>query len=345
MSQCASNRSTPVDLYDRLVTEDGGDPLVSVVIPVHNGEDLIERAIESVLQQTCPHFELIVVDDGSTDGTAEIVERWCARDERVRLLQLSPASGGPAKPRNTAIAISSAEFIALLDHDDVWSHDKLRLQIARLGFTSADVCYSRCTVDDVEAGVSIDIDFHRRWTPLIERLPEGDIVEALLGADVVPCSTAVFRRELMGRIGGFAEDLFGLEDYELWLRASLAGASFCAVEDTTMVYRWSSTSLSHQIKERRAELTLRMWSRLAASHPRDRRLRGKAQMARDALARQLIRSTTSPGRSRLERARGLRRLASLRPPISVLGGEVARMVRGLRRRLGRILRPRAKGAS
>jgi len=322
---------------------ESNEPLVTVVIPVHNGQDLLGRAIESVLAQSYRQLELIVVDDGSSDATQAIARRAAEDDPRVRVVVLENASGGPARPRNAGIAASSGELIALLDHDDVWFDDKLRLQVDRLAATTADVCYSRCTVEDVDTGEGAD--FHQRWVPWANRLPEGDIIDDLLRADVLPCSTVIFRRNVVERTGWFREDLPALEDYDLWLRASLGGASFCAVEDATAIYRWSMGNLSHSSSGGRAETVLRMWDGLADSYPHEHRVRAQSTAAREALVRSIVRSATGPGLVTLDRIRLMRRIPSLHPTRQTITGEVARLARSLVRRGRHAVRSRTERVS
>ena len=103
-------------------------PKVSIIIPTYNRVDLLPRAINSVLNQTFQDFELIVVDDGSTDNTKQVVEEFQKKDKRIKYIW-QENSGAPAKPRNTGIKNSQGEYIALLDHDDEWLPEKLEKQL------------------------------------------------------------------------------------------------------------------------------------------------------------------------------------------------------------------------
>ena len=103
--------------------------MVSVIIPTYNRETVIGRAIESVLKQTYPHFELLIIDDGSTDQTKRVVERIA--DERIRYILLEE-NGGVARARNVGIAEAQYDYIAFLDSDDEWMPEKLELQMERL---------------------------------------------------------------------------------------------------------------------------------------------------------------------------------------------------------------------
>ena len=106
------------------------NPLVSVIIPVYNGQEFIRDAVQSALLQTYPNLEVIVVDDGSTDSTRAIVEALAAADARVELI--SQANGGVARARNRGISAARGEFIAPLDADDMWAPEKIQRQVARM---------------------------------------------------------------------------------------------------------------------------------------------------------------------------------------------------------------------
>src|SRR5436309_14667644 len=121
---------------------DHSKPLVSVVIPVYNGERYLADAIQSVLDQTYRNFEVIVVDDGSTDRSAEIAKRF---GEAVRYVYRT--NGGVCKARNAGIAAARGAYIAFLDQDDLWLHDKLAAQVAYLdSHPEAGAVYCQCQV-------------------------------------------------------------------------------------------------------------------------------------------------------------------------------------------------------
>jgi teichuronic acid biosynthesis glycosyltransferase TuaG len=116
---------------------------VSVVMPAYNAQRYIAATIESVLAQTFEDFELIVVDDCSKDGTADIVREFASRDERVSLIQLSENRGAPAGPRNIGVRAAKGRWIAFLDADDLWHPRKLELQLKVLRQTGAQFCSSQ----------------------------------------------------------------------------------------------------------------------------------------------------------------------------------------------------------
>jgi glycosyltransferase involved in cell wall biosynthesis len=184
-------------------------PQVSVVIPVHNRETLIGRAIDSVLRQTYTDFELLVVDDGSTDGTVARVQAQTG-DPRLRLLRHT-TNRGAAAARNTAIMAARGEFIAFLDSDDEWLPDKLERQVACLASAPPDMlmCCSGYWM------------VRERSREVAARIPRarGSWREALWdGCTLSPGSTAFIRRRAFDIHGLFDERLGRLEDWDWLLR-------------------------------------------------------------------------------------------------------------------------------
>jgi glycosyltransferase involved in cell wall biosynthesis len=181
-------------------------PVVSVVIPVYNGERYLADAIQSVLDQTYQNFEVIVVDDGSTDGSAEVAKKF---GEAIRYLH--QANGGVCKARNTGIAAARGAYIAFLDQDDLWLSEKLGVQVAYLD-SHLEVGAVYCQSQVLENGeVRSDLYY-------IE-LVKDDLVGVMRG----PCllmTTTMIRREVLQKIGGFDEAFFGAgtEDMDLTLR-------------------------------------------------------------------------------------------------------------------------------
>ena len=183
---------------------------VSVIIPTHNRSDFLRRAIASVLNQTYQDFELIVVDDASTDNTAEAVAEF--NDERIKLLRHDTNKGGSAA-RNTGILASECDYIALLDDDDEWLPEKLSRQMEVLLSSPPQVgcVYSGC-VDVTTTGKTIG-----------EYIPtkRGDLSKDLVAENCVGgASSALLKRECVKKVGLFDESLPCSQDYDLWIRIS-----------------------------------------------------------------------------------------------------------------------------
>lgn len=180
--------------------------LVSVVIPTFNRCGFVCEAVASVCAQRHARYEIIVVDDGSTDGTAAVLQ--CQFGERVEVVQT--ANRGAAAARNRGVAASRGEVIAFLDSDDLWLPGKLAAQAAFFAdHTAAEICQT----DEIwiRNGVRVNPCAHHRK-------PSGDIFEPSLRRCLVSPSTVMLRRALFDRVGGFDERLPACEDYDLWLR-------------------------------------------------------------------------------------------------------------------------------
>ena len=185
------------------------NPEVSVIIPTHNRRAMVREAADSVLAQSAASFELIVVDDGSSDGTPEDLARLRAQFAKtVRIERI--ANRGPAAARNHGVAIARAPLIAFLDSDDLWAPDKLA---RHLEFMRENPGYSISHTDEIW------IRNGRRVNPgLRHRKRAGDFFVESLRTCLVSPSAAMMRKKLFDSIGGFDEDMRAAEDYDLWLR-------------------------------------------------------------------------------------------------------------------------------
>lgn len=129
-------------------------PLVSVIMPVHNGEKYLRQALRSALEQEYPNFEIVVVDDGSVDGTQDIL-----REFGSRIVPIRQTNAGAAVARNTALRAARGEFVAFLDADDLWVRSKLRLQVDYLlHHPDVDLVASRWRVLEEDSGAAFSVD-------------------------------------------------------------------------------------------------------------------------------------------------------------------------------------------
>jgi glycosyltransferase involved in cell wall biosynthesis len=209
-------------------------PLVSVIIPVYNGEKYIGAALESVLAQDYPSFEIIVVDDGSTDGSAEAVKS-CGEAR-----YLYQRNQGVAVARNTGITASRAEYVAFLDQDDLWAPEKLRIQM--------DYLEENPSVGYVLARQSIFIQ------PGMERpswLREEHLLDSQAG--YLP-GTLVARKALFGTIGCFDPKFETASDAEWFFRTKDLGVSMTLLPDVLLHHRIHSNNQSFQVDNQHREL-------------------------------------------------------------------------------------------
>ena len=179
-------------------------PEVSVIIPTHNRRVMVTEAIESVLAQINADFEIIVVDDGSTDGTLDELARF----DRIIIEQT--VRRGPAAARNRGVALANAPLIAFLDSDDLWAPHKLRRQLRFMHE------HPECEISQT---AEIWIRNGRRVNPGLRHLKRaGDIFIDSLQTCLISPSAVILKTDLFRAVGGFDEDLFAAEDYDLWLR-------------------------------------------------------------------------------------------------------------------------------
>jgi glycosyltransferase involved in cell wall biosynthesis len=183
--------------------------MISVIVPTYNRESYLGRSLASVLDQRLPCDELIVVDDGSTDGTVSVVERIAA-DSPVPLRLLCQENRGAAAARNTGIRAAKGELLAFLDSDDWWLPGKLALQAAAMN-ANPRILISHTREVWFRRGQRVNQK--KKHDP-----PDGAIFSASLAMCVVGMSTVMARREMFERYGLFDETLPCCEDYELWLR-------------------------------------------------------------------------------------------------------------------------------
>lgn len=206
---------------------------VSVIIPTYNRAAVIGRTIDSVLAQTYPNIEVIVVDDGSTDDTRDVLSRY---DERVRYVYQQ--NSGPSAARNRGVAQSTADYIAFLDSDDIILPTKVAKQVAYLdAHPEADIvlCGWRAFERD---GVTIGLEVK---SVSIGHLLDDTLLSGING--LIPLNAPLMRRECFVCLHGFDGSLVSREEQDLWIRAILAGYKFgivsevlCTIADTPASY-------------------------------------------------------------------------------------------------------------
>ena len=211
-------------------------PVISVVIPVYNGEHTILNTIASIQQQTFSDFEIIVIDDGSTDGTVERVNT--VQDPRLKVFSYS--NGGLPVARNRGISRSTGEFITFIDADDLWTPDKLELQLAALRqHPEAGLVYSWTASMD-ETG--------ENFYPGISASYEGNVYPQLLLTNFIASgSNAMLRRDVIDAVGEFDAELRSCEDWEYWLRIA-ARWPFAVVRKPQILYRQTSGAMSSKVE-------------------------------------------------------------------------------------------------
>jgi teichuronic acid biosynthesis glycosyltransferase TuaG len=192
------------------------NPSVSIIIGSYNAEKYIRETLDSVANQTFKSFEAIIVDDCSTDNTTKIIQEYCDKDVRFKLIKLESNSNLPAVPRHVGLKSARGEFVAFLDHDDIWTQKKIQRQISAL-----------------QIHPEIDLVFSYLWSFKAKSLLRGFFLipnpfknkinyERLRNGNALVCSSVFARKEIIVNLNGFDEDpkLRAIEDYDLWLRVT-----------------------------------------------------------------------------------------------------------------------------
>ena len=215
--------------------------LVSVIIPLYNGEEHILETLRAVLAQSYQNVEIMIVNDGSTDNSVAIVKQF--DDSRIVLIEQK--NSGVSVARNTAIMHARGEFVAFLDADDLWHTAKLETQVKQLEHHSdIDFCYTdRDLFDDVEGlNLSIEID--------ADSIEKQHLFPLLLKHNHIHCSSVMVRRSIFAKIGLFDVMLDASEDSDLWIRAAKSN-TVLRIASVLSFYRRHDTNTINSIKFRR----------------------------------------------------------------------------------------------
>jgi glycosyltransferase involved in cell wall biosynthesis len=210
--------------------------LVSVIMPAFNASPWIAKAIQSVQAQTWNYWELIVMDDGSTDNTAALVKDFADKDNRIRYY--FQTNQGQGKARAAAIQQSKGEWIALLDADDYWLPERLEVGMETLHASGADFFFS---------GAAVVQEDQQEPSGIMQVSPGEKYglygLKWLLSQNNIPALTTLFSRKAYDRAGGFGSRRLS-EDYALWLHMMINGAKFLGIKDVLAVYRFHQQSSS-----------------------------------------------------------------------------------------------------
>lgn len=207
-------------------------PKVSVVIPAYNAMTYLPDTLNSVLQQTFSDFEVLIIDDGSTDH----IQAWVAQnitDPRVRLI--AQANQGLSAARNTGIANAQGEYVAFLDADDLWEPTKLEVQVRYLDNNSAvGLVYNWIAVIDAQGKPTGKV-----WRGDIE----GDVLEEVLQRNIIDCPSVLVRRKCFDDVGVFDRTLRSVEDWDMWIRIATR-YNFGVTREALVYYRQHTSNMS-----------------------------------------------------------------------------------------------------
>jgi len=278
-------------------------PRISVLMPAHNAGTYVAAAVRSALEGGEPNVEVIVVDDGSTDGTAAAA--LAINDPRVIVISIA-ASGGPARPRNIALARARSPYIATLDADDVLKPGRLaasadlldRFPVAGFAFGDFEKMDADGNVFETSAAYAYPAFLGLRFEPAGEDwklIPQGELARGLLHGNFIGTSGVVMRRELVVALGGFDESLRNSDDVDLWYRLAHRGAALYSPR-LAYSYRVLANSVARGPPVRTALTRIRVLRR--------ERTRWRDRTARRQLDRRIAENLASIGyQQRLNRER------------------------------------------
>lgn len=212
-----------------MLHEDFG--LISIIMAAYNAEKTIEQAVSSVLNQTYPNFELLVVNDCSKDGTVELVKEIATKDSRVHLIS-NVRNSGVSYTRKHGLEEAKGLWIAILDSDDAWAPEKLEKQIALQKRMNADLLFTGSAFMDSD-GQPIDWYLHA---------PAEVTYRQLLKQNVLSNSSALVRKELYAKHYAIGDGMH--EDFAIWLSILKEGKKAYGVDEPLLIYRIAKTSKS-----------------------------------------------------------------------------------------------------
>ncbi|EGW38474.1 glycosyltransferase family 2 protein [Desulfosporosinus sp. OT] len=205
---------------------------VSVIMPAYNAEKYIEKAINSVLNQSYDQFELIVIDDGSEDNTAEIIKAMVIKDKRVHFFR-NEKNRGVSASRNLGIAQSIGDWIAFLDSDDMWRSEKLEKQINLIRNNEhANLIYT---------GLSF-MDENDNPNSYVLKIPELVKYKDLLKQNIIACSSVLVKKQCLSGLKMERDDMH--EDFAMWLKILKTESYAYGINEPLLIYRLSKNSKS-----------------------------------------------------------------------------------------------------
>ena len=219
-------------------------PVVSIIMAAYNASNYIQEAINSVISQTFTDWELIIVDDGSTDKTSTIIANYSIQDNRIK--NFYQDNGKQGKARNLGISHARGIYIAFLDADDFWLPEKLEIQLEEIKLKNVDLVFSDSYVFN-DNNVS---DRSRKMNILNQIFKGEEALKLFLIGNKIPILTVLAKKEKIILVNGFSEKLIiqNAEDYHLWLKMIIYGFVFYGSDKTLASYRVHSESSTSQDK-------------------------------------------------------------------------------------------------
>jgi len=210
-------------------------PLVSIIMPAFNAEKYISKSIESVLAQCYSNWELIIIDDGSDDNTAFLVNKFCIQDNRIKYnYQLNKKLGSA---RNSGLKLVTGKYVAFLDSDDLWLPNKLKCQIKAFENKNIDIVYT--------SGYKLHADKDLFDYPSVFGIFNSlEMYDILFNENVIPILSVLIKTEFVREVGFQEINNFGCEDWDYWIRCALNGGTFYGINEKHFIYRVHDNGMS-----------------------------------------------------------------------------------------------------
>ncbi len=217
-------------------------PLVSVIIPCYNCEKTIKNTISSVLNQTYTDYEIIIIDDLSRDDTEKICREITKLYSNVEYFKLDKNSGGPSYPSNFGVSKANGEYIAFLDHDDVWLPTKLEKQINLIKRDRLDMvsCNTISVIDQDESVINMDFN-----PPYLDNILKRNYIATT--------SSIVIRRDVFNKLGGFDVNLKGPQDWDFYINFFSKNFKFNYLQEALVKHINLDTNLSSSVTSEKFE--------------------------------------------------------------------------------------------
>jgi teichuronic acid biosynthesis glycosyltransferase TuaG len=206
-------------------------PLISVITPFYNSEKFLEKTIQSVINQTFSHWELLLVNDSSTDNSRNIAEKYCAADKRIQLINLDKNSGAGIA-RNIGTHNAKGKYISFLDADDLWMPHKLKTQLDFMQQHKINLCFSSYLLMD-EQGSQLG--------KIVETLDELSY-KKLLKSNYIGNLTGIYNAEVLGKI--YSPEIRKRQDWALWLKILKTERTALGIKEPLAIYRVRKNSIS-----------------------------------------------------------------------------------------------------
>lgn len=218
------------------------EPLVSVIMPAFNAANTISESIESVLGQTYRNWELIIIDDGSSDQTRVISQQYAIKDSRIKLISLSK-NGGLPNARNEGIVNASGTWVAFLDSDDLWHKTKLGIQVE---FHQKNPVVLISHTDFIAFNTAGVVNRPFKWLTEPDKYKHGIIFPNVCYKNPIGILTVMLHKDLLCEVGNFDSTLWTLEDQDLWIRIAKKKIDFGYIDKKLAFYRYNEKGLTHK---------------------------------------------------------------------------------------------------